>query len=103
LPEALSVKVSVDLHPFQLPVRILVEAADPHVPDALSGHGKLLKLSGRNLQIVGRYFQLPTFRDERAFVSHSPIAIVFECLHVFALTAPLGEIPAPASKPQLVG
>jgi hypothetical protein len=38
LPEALSVKVRSQLEAVELPVRVLVQGADPDVPDPLPGH-----------------------------------------------------------------
>nr|QTX14148.1 Aldehyde dehydrogenase [Klebsiella pneumoniae] len=49
LPDALSLKSAINLDAFQLPFRVLVEGADPDIPNALSSHGIPCKMSGKTL------------------------------------------------------
>ncbi|PCP10057.1 hypothetical protein CQA11_28285 [Klebsiella pneumoniae] len=42
-------KSAINLDAFQLPFRVLVEGADPDIPNALSSHGIPCKMSGKTL------------------------------------------------------
>ncbi|AXN57521.1 hypothetical protein SF274771_1789 [Shigella flexneri 2747-71] len=49
LAGCLVAKSAINLDAFQLPFRVLVEGADPDIPNALSSHGIPCKMSGKTL------------------------------------------------------